>query len=267
MTLRYIDAGFSRGNLRLKISVITAAFNSAGSIRQSLDSFFEQDWPNKELILVDGASEDKTLEIAQSYPQDQMVILSEPDQGMYDALNKGLRLYTGDAFGVLNSDDRFHDAQSMTRIAQALGTYDMVHGHVNYIRDHDSKALIRAWRAEPRPPRGFASGWMPCHTSFFVRREVQEAVGDFCVDYKISADYDWMIRAIDLGDWTLETLDEVQIDMMVGGMSTNGLGAYIEHNLQSLRIRQKLLGSRVIDYALFAKPLRKIGQFIRASRS
>lgn len=250
----------------MKVSAITAAFNSAGSIRKTLDSFFEQDWPKKEMILVDGASGDETLSIARSYPQEQMTIISEPDRGMYDALNKGLRLYTGDAFGVLNSDDRFHDKHAMARIASALETHDMVHGHVNYIRNHDSKELLRAWRAEPRPSRGFSAGWMPCHTSFFVRRQVQEAVGDFRLDYRISADYDWMIRAIDLGNWSLETLDDVLIDMQVGGMSTNGLGAYIEHNLQSLKIRQQLLGSGFVDYALFAKPLRKISQFVGVSK-
>lgn len=246
----------------MKVTVITATYNSAMTIRKALDSFYEQDWPEKEVVVVDGGSSDDTVAIAQSYPQECMTLISEPDKGMYDALNKGLKVYTGDAFGVLNSDDRFHDNSSMRRIAESLAKYDMVHGHVNYVRNHDSRELVRAWRAEPRPKRGFASGWMPCHTSFFVRRAVQEEVGEFNLAYQVSSDYDWMIRAIELGNWTLDTRDDVLIDMMLGGMSTNGWRAYVNHNLHSLRIRQDLLGSGLIDCALFAKPLRKVKQFL-----
>lgn len=246
----------------MKISVITTALNSAGTLRKTLDSFYEQDWPNKEIIFVDGASTDDTVAVAQSYPQAEMTLISEPDSGMYDALNKGLRMYSGDAFGVLNSDDRFHDKCSMRLIAESLARFDMVHGHVDYVRDHETRDVLRAWRAQPRPKGGFKSGWMPCHTSFFVRRAVQEAVGTFNLAYRVSSDYDWMIRAIDLGGWTLDTRQEVLIDMMVGGMSTEGWRAYADHNLQSLKIRQKLLGSGAIDFALLAKPLRKVGQFL-----
>ena len=123
----------------------------------------------------------------------------------------------------------------MSKIAEALTSHHMVHGHVNYVENHSSKKLIRAWRAEPRPIRGFKSGWMPAHTSFFVRKEVINAVGEFDLNYPISADYDWMIKAIDLNDFCLKTIDEVLIDMKVGGMSTKGISAYIIHNIQSLK--------------------------------
>lgn len=245
----------------MKISVITAAYNSEKSIRKTLDSFFEQTWTEKEMIFIDGASSDRTLEIAREYETENLRILSEPDRGMYDAINKGLRLVSGDAFGVLNSDDCFHSNFSMAKIAEALTTFHMVHGHVNYVENHSSKRLIRAWTAEPRPIRGFKSGWMPCHTSFFVRKEVVDAVGEFDLNYPISADYDWMIRAIDLNDFSLSTIYEILIDMKVGGMSTKGTASYLNHNIQSLKVRQKLLGSGVVDYALFAKPLRKLSQF------
>ena len=214
------------------------------------------------MIFIDGASSDRTLEIVNEYKSDNLHIISEPDIGMYDALNKGLKLISGDAFGVLNSDDRFQLTSSMTSIAEALKTHHMVHGNVNYIENHTSKKVIRAWIAEPRPERGFKSGWMPAHTSFFVRKEVINAVGDFDLNYSISADYDWMIRAIELNNFSLQTIDEVLIDMKVGGMSTDGLKSYLRHNHQSLKVRQKLLGSGIIDYALIAKPLRKLSQFI-----
>lgn len=245
----------------MKISVITAAYNSEKSVRKSLDSFFEQTWPEKEMIFFDGASSDRTLEIAREYETENLRIFSEPDNGMYDAVNKGLKFVSGDAFGVMNSDDCFHSKFSMSKIAEALTTHHMVHGHVNYVENHSSKRLIRSWKAEPRPIRGFKSGWMPCHTSFFVRKEVVDSVGEFDLNYSISADYDWMIRAIDFNNFRLKTIDEVLIDMKVGGMSTKNIRSHLIHNIQALKVRQKLFGTGIVDYALFGKPLRKLKQF------
>ena len=213
----------------MKISIITAAYNSEETVRETLDSFCEQIWHDKEMIFVDGASSDRTLAIAEEYESSNVLILSEPDRGMYDALNKGFRLASGDALGVLNSDDRFHSNSSMTKIAEALSEHHMVHGSVNYVAKHSSNRVVRIWTAEPRPDDGFKSGWMPAHTSFFVRRAVCDAVGEFDLNYSISADYDWMIRAIDLSHFSLGTIDEVLIDMKVGGMSTSGLASHLKH--------------------------------------
>lgn len=248
----------------MKLSVLTVSYNSARTIRRTLDSFCAQDWADRELIVVDGASTDGTPDIVRTYPGIRLI--SEPDRGMYDALNKGLRLYTGDAVGVLNSDDAYHDHQVLSRIAAALARADMVHGDLDF-HDVDGR-IVRQWRADERPATGFRSGWMPAHPTFYVRRAVAEAVGDFDLTWPTAADYDWMLRAVELNSFTLARLNAVLIDMAMGGRSTSGLKAHLVHNLQALESRRKWLGTGLVDYALFAKPARKLRQFAgRRTRS
>ncbi|MER8680400.1 glycosyltransferase family 2 protein [Mesorhizobium sp. M1405] len=249
----------------VKISVLTVCRNAAATIRHTLDSFFAQHHEDKELIVIDGASTDETLSIISSYPQERMVVVSEPDRGMYDALNKALRLYTGDAMGVLNSDDAYHDPSVLGRIANALAIFDIVHGHLDFVKDHGSKVIVRRWNATPPPATGFRSGWMPAHPTFYVRRAVVEQVGPYDLSYATASDYDWMLRAIELFDFTSAVVDHRMVDMMHGGASTRGLASYISHNIESLRSRRRWLGSGILDVATFAKPGRKIGQFITSS--
>ena len=250
----------------LRISVLTVCRNTAKTIRHTLDSFFEQDYPDGEIVVVDALSEDETLDIVRSYPQDRMIVLSEADSGMYDGLNKALALCTGDAVGVLNSDDAYHDRSVLGRIAETLAAADIVHGHLNFVNDHVDKHVLRSWRASQPPTRRFRSGWMPAHPTFYVRRAVAEAVGPFDLTLTVASDYDWMLRAIELHDFRTALIDHVLIDMMQGGKSTSGWRSHIGHNLEALRSRQQWLGSGRLDYALIAKPARKVGQFIsRAS--
>lgn len=245
----------------MKISVLTVCYNSAATIRRTLESFCAQDWADKEMVVVDGGSRDGTQAIVGEYLGRGVSMTSESDRGMYDALNKGLRLYSGDAFGVLNSDDAYHDAGVLRAVAGALADADMVHGDLDFF--DDSGRIVRRWRSENRPAAGFRSGWMPAHPTFYVRREVAQAVGEFDLGYPTASDYDWMLRAIDLNQFRLARLDRIMVDMAMGGKSTRGIGAHLQHNLQALRIRRKWLGSGLVDYALFAKPARKLGQFAR----
>lgn len=245
----------------MKISVLTVCWNSAVTIRYTIDSFLAQDHGDKELVIIDGNSSDETLAIVRSYPQEEIRLVSEPDSGMYDALNKGLRLYTGDAVGVLNSDDCFHDRAALERISVGLEQADIVHGDLDFVEDHLSKHVVRRWRAAPRPAKGFRAGWMPAHPTFYVKRKVADAVGAFDLSLKVASDYDWMLRAVELHGFRIAATSHVLVDMMVGGASTRSLGAYIGHNLEALRSRRQWLSSGPIDYALVAKPVRKLGQF------
>lgn len=250
----------------MKISVLTVCWNSAATIRHTVDSFFAQDHKDKELIVVDGASTDETLAIVRSYADQQLQVVSEPDRGMYDALNKGLALCRGEAIGALNADDAFHDRSVLGKISEALADADIVHGHLDFVDNHESKRVVRRWRAEPRPPNGFRSGWMPAHPTFYVRRDVAERVGLFDLTLKVSSDYDWMLRAVELHGFRLATMDQVLVDMMVGGTSTRSFRSHIGHNLEALRSRRHWLGSGPVDYALVAKPARKLGQFLIRGR-
>ncbi|MER9019307.1 glycosyltransferase family 2 protein [Mesorhizobium sp. M0898] len=246
----------------MKISVLTVCRNSAATIKHTIDSFFAQNHADKELVVVDGGSSDETLDIVRSYPQDQLRLISEPDSGMYDALNKGLRLYTGDAVGVLNSDDCFHDRTVLGRISAGLEHADIVHGDLNFVENHLSKTVVRRWRAAPRPLKGFRTGWMPAHPTFYAKRKVAEAVGAFDLNLKVASDYDWMLRAVELYEFKSAKCDHILIDMMVGGASTSSLMSYINHNMEALRARRRWLGSGIVDYALVAKPARKLGQLV-----
>ena len=244
------------------ISVIMVTWNSGSTVRHTLDSFFSQTYGPKELVVIDGGSQDNTMEIIKSYPQASMTWISEPDKGMYDALNKGLKLASGDAIGVLNSDDTYHSPFSLELISQGLVKTDTVHGHLNFVTDHGTKTVSRVWRGQARPPHGFKAGWMPGHPTFYAKRHVVETVGPFDLALQTSSDYDWMLRALEVHGFSIHLIDEVLIDMQQGGRSTSGLASYIHHNLEALRARQKWLKAGLIDYALFAKPLRKVGQFL-----
>lgn len=246
----------------MKISVVTVCFNAARTIAYTLESFFAQDYPDKELIVVDGASRDDTLAIVHRFAGDDMKVVSEPDRGIYDAMNKGFALFTGDAVGFLNADDRYKDRRVLTEIAEGLAAADIVHGNIDYVSDHRSARVTRRWRNTPHRPGAFATGWMPAHPSFYVRREVVEAVGDFDLGYPIASDYDYMLRAMELHRFRQAFIERPLIDMMQGGTSNAGIRAYLAANLEALRSRRKWLDAGVVDRAFFAKPLRKVGQFV-----
>ena len=247
----------------MKISVLTVTYNSAATLAHTIESFLAQEHPDKEMVVVDGASTDDTLEVARRYGNGPIRIVSEPDRGMYDALNKGFGLFEGDAVGVLNSDDRYHDATALSRIAEGLAGAEAVHGHLDFVEDHEGSRVVRRWRAEPRPSSGFRSGWMPAHPTFYARRALVERVGPFDLSLRTASDYDWMLRAVETHGAAPALVDHVLIDMMQGGRSTSGLRSHLHHNLEALRARRRHLGAGVVDYALIAKPARKIGQFLK----
>lgn len=246
----------------MKISVLTICFNAAGTIRRTIESFLEQDYRNREMIVVDGASTDGTAEMAHRYERDGVRVVSEPDRGMYDALNKGLALYGGGAFGALNADDAYHDRAALSRIAEGLTRADIVHGDLDFVADHVGRRVVRRWRAVDRPGGGFRTGWMPAHPTFYVRRAVAERVGRFDLGLGMAADYDWMLRAVELHGFTIARVDGVLVDMQQGGMSTSGLRAHLAHNIDALRSRRKWLDAGLVDYAAIAKPARKLRQFL-----
>lgn len=246
----------------MKISVVTVSFNAAATIARTVESVLAQDHGDTEILVVDGASGDATAAIVSRYAADGVRLVSEPDRGMYDALNKARALYTGDAFGALNADDTFHDRTSLRRIAAALEGADIVHGDLDFVADQRSKRVVRRWRAGPRPAAGFRSGWMPAHPTFYARRAVMDAVGPFDLSLATAADYDFMLRAIELFPFRLARAEGVLVDMAVGGRSTASLRAHVRHNLEALAARRRWLGAPPVDRALLVKPLRKLGQLL-----
>ncbi len=244
----------------LAISVVTVCFNAEATIRHTVESFLEQDYPHKELLVIDGASSDGTLSLLARYDDPSITLISEPDNGIYDAMNKGLLRYTGDAVGFLNSDDRFHDKHALSTIAAGLAETDIVFGDLVFVEDHDTSGVVRRWRGSPFEEGAFRTGWMPAHPSFYVRRHVAQTVGLFDTSLQIAADYDYMLRCLELYHYPANYLNRILVHMKRGGASTAGPASYVKGNLEALRSRRQHLRAGLIDFTLVAKPLRKLPQ-------
>jgi glycosyltransferase len=241
----------------MKISVVTVCHNSEATIAWTIRSFLSQTYPHKELLIIDGASTDRTLKIARALANPQIRIVSEPDNGIYDAMNKGLRLYTGDAIGFLNSDDTFHDAGALSRIAEGLKEGEAVHGGLVFVENHETKKIVRTWKGEPFRRGYFRWGWLPPHPTFYMRRTLAEKTGPFDLSYSSAADYDHMLRAMELHAASTAYVPGTLIDFMAGGMSS-GIKKVILANFGCLRSRRKYLGAPILDLAFFLKPGIKI---------
>jgi glycosyltransferase len=244
----------------MKISTVTVSFNSQATIARAIESFLEQTHPDKEMLVIDGASKDGTLDVVRSFASGAIRVISEKDRGIYDAMNKGLRYFSGDAIGFLNSDDAYHDNSVLARITHALDNADAVHGDLVMVKDHVGRRAVRTWRAGPFVPGSFRHGWMPPHPTFYIRRDLAAAMGAFDLSYGTSADYDFMLRTLELHAPRTAYIPHPLIDFMVGGVSTKGLRAVIDGNLECLRSRRAHLGARRVDLALFTKPARKLLQ-------
>jgi glycosyltransferase len=235
------------------ISVITVCWNAEKTIRHTVESFLSQTHPDKEMVLVDGASKDATLDIVRSFKSPLIKITSEKDKGIYDAMNKGLKWAKGDAIGLLNADDTYYDAHSLAKIAKALETSPLVSGNCEMVPDHVSGKIDRHWRPGPYRPGAFSRGWMPPHPCSYARREVYEKVGGFDLSYKICADYEWLLRAIEVNKFPITMLDEPLAHMMLGGLSTAGFKSRLTNLRETHRARQKWLGAGPIDMAMLNK--------------
>jgi glycosyltransferase len=249
----------------MKISVVTVCHNSEATIAWTIRSFLSQTYPHKELLIIDGASTDRTLKIAREFANPQIRIVSEPDNGIYDAMNKGLRLYTGDAIGFLNSDDTFHDAGALSRIAEGLKEGEAVHGGLVFVENHETKKIVRTWKGGPFRRGYFRWGWMPPHPTFYIRRSLAEKANIFDLSYGNAADYDYMLRALELHARSAAYLPGTLVDFGVGGESA-GMSSVMRANLACLQSRRRNLGASFLDLALFLKPGLKLRQWLLTGR-
>lgn len=250
----------------MRISVVTVCFNSQATIRDTIESFLAQTWADKEMLIVDGESTDGTLDIVRSYGSADIRIISERDQGVFDAMNKGLRHFGGIAVGFLNSDDTFHDAFALTAVAEALADADVAYGDLLMVTDHRSKEVVREWRAGAFGPRAFERGWQPPHPGFFVRRDIAVRTGEFDLSYRTASDYDWMLRALSLPGVRVQYVPRVLADFQMGGVSTRDWKATLRGTIETLRSRRRHLGAPPIDAAVFLRLVRRLGQIRKLSK-
>jgi glycosyltransferase len=248
----------------MKISVVTASYNSEPTIGFTIESFLAQDHPEKEMLVIDGASDDATLKIVESFGSDAIRVFSEKDLGVYDAMNKGFHLFSGDAVGFLNSDDTFHDRDTLGAIAAALRDADIVYGDLDMVTDHRTKRVVRSWRGGTFKRYSFQLGWVPPHPTFYMRKQVAQKVGDYDLSYVTTADYDYMLRALALNDFRVRYIPRVIADFQMGGISTKGWRVTLRANLECLRSRRAHLNAPMIDAAFFLRFVRRIFQIRRS---
>ena len=205
----------------MKISIITVCYNAAGTIMDTLNSVRKQRYHHIEHIVIDGASTDKTLDIIREHPPTRWI--SEPDEGIYDAMNKGLAMVSGDVIGFLNADDIYAHKGVLAHVAAEFGKdIEACYADLVYVRD-DPGSVVRLYRSQRFKSERLAYGWMPAHPTLFLHRDIFVKYGGFKTDYKISADFELCARLFGQYGLTANYVPEVWVKMRMGGVSTQSL--------------------------------------------
>lgn len=209
----------------MKISIVTVCYNSAKTIRDTIESVLSQTYADVEYIIVDGASTDGTIEIVDSYRNQVSKFISEPDHGIYDAMNKGIAAATGDVVGLLNSDDVYEHKDVLTDVVSSFSersSADIIFGDVVFASPDNMNRVVRYYRSSHFRPWKLRFGWMPPHPATFVRREVYEKYGLYSLNYRIASDYEIFVRWMLLNKLRYHYLDAVLVRMRTNGVSTSG---------------------------------------------
>ncbi len=209
----------------MRITVVTAVLDGAATIADCLRSVAAQTHPDVEHVVVDGGSRDGTPEMVASFPGRRGAFVSGPDRGIYDALNRGISLATGEFVGVLGADDALADAGVLASLAEALARSraDSAYGDLVYVRRADPCSVVRYWKAGPFRPGAFRRGWMPPHPTFYARRALFGRLGPFDISFRIAADYELMLRFLERHHVTTAYVPRVLVRMRLGGTSNRGL--------------------------------------------
>lgn len=250
----------------MKISLITAVFNRRPTVADAIRSAASQSHRNFEHIIQDGGSSDGTIEIVEALRYEKMSIVSEPDAGIYDALNRGIKRCDGDVVGFLHSDDILAHDCVLSKVAEAFEdpAIDGVYGDLDYVASDDISRIIRRWRSGDYEPSSIGWGWMPPHPTLYLRRKVYDEFGLYDTSYSIAADYEAMLRYLVVGRIRLCYIEDVMVKMRVGGESNRSIGRILKKSQEDYRaIRRHRVGG---FGTLFSKNLRKINQFIATDR-
>ncbi len=221
----------------MKISLITVSYNSVATIKDTIVSVRSQDFKDIEYIIVDGNSSDGTVEIIQSSGASVSKWLSESDEGIYDAMNKGIKMATGEVVGIINSDDFYFSDQIISAVSKSFADdhVDAVFGDLIVVNPKNPGKVVRTYSSKNWYPEKFARGFMPAHPTFFVRRKYYEQFGLFKTDYKIAADYEMLIRLLYVNKLKYRYLPMTMVVMRKGGVSSNGLKSNLVLNQEILR--------------------------------
>jgi len=245
----------------MKVSIITATYNSAATVADTLHSVQKQTYPAIEHIIIDGLSNDNTLQIVSGFNHVQQVV-SEKDTGIYDAMNKGITYATGDIIGILNSDDFYPAENIIEEVVKIFNTTncDALYGDLVFVDAIETNKIYRKWIAGSYSDQLFLKGWMPPHPTFFVRKEIYNQYGKFNTTLKSSADYELMVRLLYLHKIKVGYLHGTLVHMRIGGQSTKSLSNRLKANYEDYQA-WRLNSLKPKWYTLLLKPIRKIKQF------
>lgn len=237
----------------MKISIVTTTYNSASTIRDTLESVLRQDYDDYEHIIVDGKSDDSTLDIVRHYEplyQGRLKWVSEADKGIYDAMNKGIKLASGDIIGILNSDDFYSDSHVLSDIVKAIDGKDAVYADIVYVDHDDISRKVRLYSSAGFKTWQFRLGLMPAHPSFYCRRTVYERTGIYSTEFKLAADFEFLLRAYSGSALDSRYIPRPVVCMRNGGASSSGWTSY----RQGLKDRRKALRKNGVytNYALLS---------------
>jgi glycosyltransferase involved in cell wall biosynthesis len=246
----------------MKLSIITVVLNNVLHIKDCIESVGNQTHKEIEYIIVDGGSTDGTLQVIKNNCDKVSKLLSEADRGIYDAMNKGIQIASGDVIGVLNSDDFYPNPKIISKVSTIFqhNSINSCYGDLQYVDPVDTGRVIRSWRSGSYQQRRFYWGWMPPHPTFFAQKEVFEKFGAFNLDLGSAADYELMLRFLIKHKITTAYIPEVLVKMRMGGVSN----ASFKNRMRAHRMDQKaweVNALRPFPWTLWLKPLRKLPQF------
>jgi glycosyltransferase involved in cell wall biosynthesis len=225
----------------MKVSIITVCYNSASHVEDAINSVAAQDYGNIEHIIIDGGSTDGTIALLEKHDGRIASWISEPDRGIYDAMNKGIGMATGEVIGLLNSDDFYYNSSIISQVAAAFEDQkiDAVYGDLIFIDPENLNRTVRTYSSAKWSPVRFARGYMPAHPTFFVRRKYYEKFGLFETDYRIAADYEMLIRLLFVNKLKYKYLPLTMVKMRKGGVSSSGIKSNIVLNREIVRACRK----------------------------
>jgi len=238
---RLVSFTDSHNYLLMKVSIITATYNSSAHIADCVQSVTDQTYHDIEHIIVDGASKDNTLEIVKSMPSQVSKIISEPDKGIYDAMNKGIQAATGDVIGILNSDDFYTSNDIIQSVVDSFkhNDIDALYGDVHFVSPDNLSKSVRYYSSSVFKPSLFRFGFMPAHPSFYMKKECYDKYGLYALDYKIASDYDLLIRYLYKEKIKYKYIKKDFVTMRTGGVSTENFNSRVTLNKEIVRACRK----------------------------
>ncbi len=248
----------------MKVSIITICYNSEETLEDTIKSVLSQDYADIEYIIIDGNSKDGTLDIIEKYRSEISVIVSEPDKGIYDAMNKGVQNATGELIGILNSDDFYTSPNVISQIVSTIKkeNSDSIYADLEYVDRENTDSVKRKWISGNYSHGNFKWGWMPPHPTFFVKKWVYEKYGTYSLELKSAADYEFMLRVLHKQKISTSYLPKIITKMRVGGESNITLKNRLRANKED-RKAWRMNGIKPFPFTFILKPLRKVTQFLK----